>query len=192
MFSLPFSFARARHWSAAQSSLPILAVLIGMLLGSAGTALVDTYWTAPISIRGRRVKPEGRLPQLILSTILLPVGLLWFAWTSSASVPWPVQASSGVLIGAGIVLNPLATTTHFIEMYELHANSALAGCNCCKFVAAAATPLFAVPMFEKLGVQWACSLMAFVCVVFAVFPFLYWRHREMIRNASKWAVESKG
>jgi hypothetical protein len=59
--------------------------------------------------------------------ILLPIGLLRMAWTSPKSVPWAAQVCSGVLVGAGVELNLYATTAYFIDVYQLHSNSAMSG-----------------------------------------------------------------
>jgi hypothetical protein len=46
--------------------------------------------------------PEQRLPPMMIGSVILVVGLFWFAWTSSPSInPWP-QIISGVFIGGGV------------------------------------------------------------------------------------------
>jgi hypothetical protein len=51
----------------------------------------------------------------------------------------------------------------------------------------AAFPLFGVQMYEKLGYQWASSLLAFLMVVMIPFPYLFFRYGKRIRRKSRYA-----
>lgn len=39
-------------------------------------------------------------------------------------------------------------------------------------------------MYNKLGVQWACSLLAFVTLGLALIPFVFIRYGEALRKRS--------
>lgn len=43
-------------------------------------------------------------------------------------------------------------------------------------------------MYNNLGVNWATSLLAFLAVVLAPAPVLFWKYGEKIRSKSKFAV----
>lgn len=45
--------------------------------------------------------PELRLPPAILGGVLVPISLLWFGWTTYASVHWIVPIIGSSLFGAG-------------------------------------------------------------------------------------------
>ena len=51
----------------------------------------------------------------------------------------------------------------------------------------AAFPLFGVQMYEKLGYQWASSLLAFLTVAMLPFPFIFFRYGKRIRQRSRYA-----
>ncbi|KAI9689373.1 MAG: hypothetical protein M1822_010024 [Bathelium mastoideum] len=187
-FSLPWTFTTIRHWSAKSASLSFLAILVGVFLACFGTAYSDTtWWLKRFLARGRQFLPEDRLPQVMISAILMPAGLFWFAWTSSASVPWPAQVVALVLVGIGVVLNMLSTTTYLIDVYQLYSNSAIAAYVCIRSGTAFAFPLFAEQMFERLGAAWAASVLAFICVALAPAPFLFWRFGKKIRGWSRYS-----
>lgn len=187
-FTLPWSFITVRHWSAKSASLSFLAILVGVFIGCSCTAVSDaTWWLKRFLARGRQFLPEDRLPQVMVSAILMPAGLFWFAWTSASSVPWPAQVVALVFVGAGIVLNMLSTTAYLIDVYQLYANSAIAAYVCIRSVTAFAFPLFAEQMFENLGVAWAASLLAFLCVALAPAPFLFWYYGKRIRGWSRYS-----
>lgn len=52
---------------------------------------------------------------------------------------------------------------------------------------AAAFPLFGIQMYETLGYQWASSLLAFLTVAMAPFPYLFFRYGKKLRAKSKFA-----
>lgn len=46
----------------------------------------------------------GSLPTVPqISAVLLPISLLWFAFTSPETVPWPASVVSNVLFGIGLL-----------------------------------------------------------------------------------------
>jgi len=51
-----------------------------------------------------------------------------------------------------------------IDCYDFYANSAIAVNTFLRSIFGAVSPLFAGKMYGKLGVAWATSLLAFVCV----------------------------
>lgn len=51
----------------------------------------------------------------------------------------------------------------------------------------AAFPLFGIQMYEKLGYQWASSVLAFLTVAMAPFPYLFFRYGKKLRAKSKFA-----
>lgn len=51
-----------------------------------------------------RAPPEARLPFACLGAILLPIGIFWFAWTSTPSVHWISPVLAGVPFGCGMLL----------------------------------------------------------------------------------------
>ena len=187
-FSLPWTFTNTRDWSAKSASLSFLAILVGVFISCCCTAYSDTtWWLKRFLARGRQIVPEDRLPQLMISAILMPAGIFWFAWTSSPSVHWPAQVVSLLLVGAGIVLNLFSTTAYFIELYQLYANSATAAYVCIRSLGGFAFPLFAEQMFKNMGVSWAASLLAFLCVALAPAPFLFWFYGKRIRGWSRYS-----
>lgn len=85
---------------------------------------------------------------------ILSVGLLCFAWKSSATAPWRDQALAEVLIGAGMYLVWVTATVYVQDLYLTHANSALAACAFIRYGIGASFPVFSKSMYNQLGIQW--------------------------------------
>ena len=189
-FAYPYCFQFRRGWSLGMASLPFLAMLVGIFLATLGIgAFTNGWWARRFAARGQKLVPEDRIPLMIISALLLPVGLFWFAWTSAPSIQWAAQVISGVLIGAGIMLNLLSSTSYLIDVYLLNANSALAANICVRSATAAAFPLFADYMYQRLGSEWATSLLAFLCLAMAPITWVLWRYGKRIRGFSRYGFD---
>ncbi|CAL3973527.1 unnamed protein product [Diplocarpon coronariae] len=183
----PISFQEERHWSQGVGALPFIGILIGVLLGAITiTVVTKTRFAHKLQKHGR-VIPEERLPPMILGSFLLPIGLFWFAWTSSPNITWVPQAVAGIPIGWGILMIFLQGLNYIIDVYMWHANSAIAANTLLRSVAGAGFPLFATAMYHTLGVAWATSLLGFLCVAMMPAPILFFLYGSRIRKMSKFS-----
>lgn len=143
-----------------------------------------TNFTRAFKKYGRPI-PEERLPPMIVGAIALPVGMFWFAWTSSPHITWVPQVLSSALIGCGCLLTFWQGINYLIDCYGFYSNSAIALNTFIRSIAGGGFPLFAPQMYHKLGVAWATSLLAFLCVAFLPVPVLFYMYGEKIRARSK-------
>lgn len=144
---------RERGFAPIDASLPLIAVVIGIIIGS---VYVSRY---TLTVYGRKfreqgkVVPEDRLPPMIVGAAVLPLGLFWFAGTSSPLItPWP-QIVAGVPIGAGIQIITLQSLAYVLDIYSVDANSAVSGTVIVRSLLGGLFPLVAIPMYSKLGVS---------------------------------------
>jgi DHA1 family multidrug resistance protein-like MFS transporter len=124
---------------------------------------------------------------MIAGSLILPIGLFWFAWTSHPDIHWAPQVVSGIFIGLGIILIFMSGVTYMVDVYLLNANSAIAINTFIRSAVAAGFPMFATYMYTSLGVDWATSLLAFVCIALIPFPLVFWFYGKKIRSLSKFA-----
>lgn len=122
-------------------------------------------------------------------SIMIIVGLFWFAWTSYPSIPWIVPIIASGLFGLGIYTILLATVNFIVDSYQNYSASALASlifvCN----LTGAGFPLFAKQMYTGMGLEWASSLLGFVAILLIPVPFLFFFKGETIRMRSPYARE---
>ena len=185
----PVSFLLDRKWSFGVSSLPFLALMAGFWLACLLTAIFTKRWIMPRIIRRKGLKvPEERLPMVILGAIMLPVALFWFGWSSHPSTNPASQIIAAVFIGCGTLLVFMSTFTYILDTYAAeHVNSAAVAMTLCRSVLAAAFVMFAGPMYEGIGVDWASSLLGFVCLALTPFPVLFYVYGARIRGWSRYA-----
>ena len=78
--------------------------------------------------------PEGRLYFACVESILMPIGLFWFGWTSYPSVPWIVPSLALACATMGIFSIYLATFNYLADTYHRYASSAIAAQSFCMFM----------------------------------------------------------
>lgn len=59
-----------------------------------------------------------------------------------------------------------------------------------RYLLGACFPLWSFQMFEALGVDWAASLLGFVCVALLPIPFALYKFGPVIRAKSNYAPAS--
>ncbi|KAG9577133.1 MFS general substrate transporter, partial [Aureobasidium melanogenum] len=107
--------------------------------------------------------------------------------TSVLQVHWIVPIVFSGIFGLGNIFVFSGVFTFLVECYPLYAASALAANSFARSSFAAAFPLFGVQMYNKLGYQWASSLLAFLALAMAPFPYLFFKYGKRLRKNSKFA-----
>jgi integral membrane sensor domain MASE1 len=86
-----------------------------------------------------------------------------------------------------LVLIFMALLNYLADAYEIFAASALAAASCTRSISGAVLPLAAAPMYARLGVHWATSLLGFAALLMAVIPFGFIRWEDYLREHSKFS-----
>ncbi|MCJ1248048.1 hypothetical protein MMC30_005263 [Trapelia coarctata] len=189
--AFPISFQVQRGWSNGVGALPFLSITIGVIIGVIIISWVTKTRFARKLKKHGKVIPEERLPPMIVGAALLPAGLFWFAWTSSPEITWVPQVLAGIPIGCGILMIFMQGLNYIIDVYLMHANSAIAANTFLRALAGAGFPLFAPPMYANLGVPWATSVLAFLTLAMFPVPVLFFIYGKKIRTLSKFSPTEK-
>ncbi|KEF63114.1 uncharacterized protein A1O9_01090 [Exophiala aquamarina CBS 119918] len=188
--AFPISFQEERGWNPGVGSLPFTAFIVGIIMGTGLIAYsTRTTFTRSFEKHGK-VIPEARLPPMIVGAVVLPIGLFWFAWTSDPRIIWIPQVFATAFLGMGSLVTFWQGTNYIIDCYAFYSNSAIAINTFIRSIAAAGFPLFAKSMYHKLGVAWATSILAFLCVAFLPVPILFYKYGAQIREKSRFNPES--
>ena len=186
----PIAFQEQRGWNDGVGALPFLSITIGVVIGvGIITYTSNTRFKRKMEANGGKPIPEERLIPMIVGAFLLPIGLFWFAWTSSPHISWVPQVLAGIPIGAGVLLIFLQGLSYIIDVYLMYANSALAANTLVRSFAGGGFPLFAAAMYHNLGVDWATSLLAFLTVAFLPVPILFYVYGKKLRALSKFSPD---
>lgn len=93
-----------------------------------------------------------------------------------------------MFFGTGLLLVFSGVFTFLVDGYPLYAASALAANSFVRSSFAAGFPLFSTILYERLGYQWASTLLAFLTVLMAPFPVLFFIYGKRIRGKSRFAA----
>ncbi len=93
---------------------------------------------------------------------------------------------------------PLYGKPHYIPARNVNASiadppigaSAAGAAMLSRYTLSAAFPLFALKMYQALGVGWATSLLAFCTLAMAPIPWLFWKFGEDIRRKSRYETSA--
>ncbi|KAK5133872.1 hypothetical protein LTR08_007203 [Meristemomyces frigidus] len=162
-------FQNNHGFTLSQVGLSFLGIFVGMVLGISSDPLWRRNYARLVRNNGGVSEPEFRLPPTILGAIIVPISLFGFAWTTFPWVHWIVPIVFSGFFGLGNIICFSGIFTFLVECYPLYAASALAANSFARSSFAAAFPLFGVQMFERLGYQWASTLLAFIAL--AMSPF---------------------
>ncbi|KUI71669.1 hypothetical protein VM1G_07090 [Cytospora mali] len=172
------------QWGAAFSGLCIGSIVAAFL-----HPVQERYYLRQVSKNDGKGVPEARMHLARFGTFLLPISLFWFAWTSFSTVHWIVPIIASAFFGAGIYIIILAVLNYVVDSYQTYAASALAGVILVRNLVGAGFPLFGTQMYERLGMEWAGSLLAFLSLPMCVIPFIFFYKGEYLRRRSPWARE---
>lgn len=126
-----------------------------------------------------------RLPLACIGGPLYVVSLFWLGWTASPNIHWAVPMVSGVVFGLAYELIFMAMLNYLSDAYETFAASAQSASSCCRSIFGAVLPLAAKPMFSHVGIDWGCSIIAFISLGVSVIPFAFIYYGKTIRQNSK-------
>lgn len=188
----PIVFQQGRGWSPGVGGLAFIGVAIGMAAANLSMIWINRkYITDSQNSPGHSLQPEIRLIPCFAGSIAIPVGLFWFAWTNSASIPWEVCVAATILFGFGNVSVSIGLTNYLVDIYSIYAASALAATTVLRSLFGAAFPLFTPGMYSGLGIHWASSIPAFLALACAPFPFILSRYGPWIRQRCKFSSDAR-
>jgi len=183
----PVIYEQTYGFGGGEEGLTFLAIGVGACLSCV------IYLTWDVVLRRARVQNKAwiareetrRLPLACLGGPFFILSCFWLGWTARKDIPWIVPVLSGVPFGIGYLLIFMALLNYLVDAYKIFAASAMAATSTARSLSGAALPFAAGPMYRKLGVPWACSLLGFLSCLMAMIPFVFIWKGEQIRARSQ-------
>jgi len=134
----------------------------------------------------------------MIGSVILPISLFWFGWTSRKAVHWIVPIIAGFPFGFSMMLLFCGTSVYLSTTYRQYAASAFAVNSWMRYSFAAAFPLFATQstfpfliwkktnglVINKIGIGFSMTIMGCIAVLLVPIPFLFFRYGDWIRARS--------
>ncbi|KAL8669475.1 MAG: hypothetical protein Q9168_005937 [Polycauliona sp. 1 TL-2023] len=190
--AFPIVYQEQRHWTEGEGGLAFIGVGLGMVFGVV-YAVPENFRYLRVLARAatKTVPPEERLRPAMVGTPWIPIALFWFAWTNYSNLPPYASIAAGIPFGFGMVIVYLSITNYLVNSYTIFSASALAANGILRSLFGFAFPLFAAPMYHRLGIHWASCIPAVLALVCVPFPFVLFNYGAAIRKKCKYAGEAE-
>lgn len=143
---------------------------------------IDTVYNR-LAARNKGIAlPEYRLPLTNIGSVLVPISLLWFAWTVYFRLHWFIPISALYFYGIGQVMVINTVQNYFIDSFSKYAASAIAAGSVLRSVLGGLTPLVAAKMFQDIGYGWGTSVFALLALLMAPSPVILYFYGERLRR----------
>lgn len=194
IIALPWVYSTTYAFGPTATNLSYLGLILGTILVPIPLILTDHHIYQPRlrafasrSPPGAQYPPEHRLHAALPASLLLPASLFAFAWTARPQIHWlcPIAFQTLTMLANLMVYAP--ANLYMIDSYgPLYGASAAGAAMLARYAFSAAFPLFAMQLYEALGVGWATSVLGFCAVGLAPVPWLFWRFGERVRKSSRY------
>lgn len=116
--AIPIVFQGSRGWSPGNAGLPFVGVAIGVCLATVITGIDNKRYTQickASATAGKPVEPEARLSTAMGGSVVLPIALFLFAWTTYPAVHWIAPVIGATLFACGLVLVFISQICYLID-----------------------------------------------------------------------------
>ncbi|KAF7965778.1 hypothetical protein HWV62_41808 [Athelia sp. TMB] len=165
--AFPLIFEKKHGFSTGETGMSFLGIGLGMVIA----VCTEPFWN--ILFAREEIKYKGNPP---------PEIRLFMGQVGGVLVPI-------VPFGSGILFVFTSTFTYQVTAYRPIAASAMSSNSALRFTFAAAFPLFAGAMYNKLGTVAATGLLAGITALMAPLPFVLYRIGPKLRQSSRFAVK---
>jgi DHA1 family multidrug resistance protein-like MFS transporter len=104
--SIEVAFTISRGWEGTATTLPLIALFIGLLIGSGCNAWGGggLRYARLVQKNDNKPLPEQRFPPMMMFGWLMPAGIFIFAWTSERDIHWIVPMIAIAVMGVGFIV----------------------------------------------------------------------------------------
>jgi multidrug resistance protein len=185
--AFPIIYQVGKGFSASTTGLMFIPIAVGVVASAFCSPWVNKHYLKLSAKYNGHPPPEVRLIPMMFSCWAIPLGLFIFAWTSYPHLSAWGPMMGGFPVGFGFIFLYNSANNYLVDSYQHQAASALAAKTFLRSFWGAAVVLFTAQMYDRLGYQWASTLLAFIALACCAIPFLFWRFGAGIRARSKYA-----
>lgn len=168
-------------WSTGASGLPYLGLGIGLFLGlGIYTVTADRFYRS-LAVNNNPA-PEARLAPITLGSPLTAVGLVVYGWAFEKQLHWIVPIIGCIIFCQGVVFFIMPVTTYLIDVFQAKAAGPVGAASVMRCLVGGLLPLCAEKLYANLGYGWGNTTLACIALVFAPFPYLFYRNGERLRD----------
>lgn len=180
--SVSVEFQKVHHFTHVTGYLPLFALLCGFVIGGMLNVLQSKRYAKLFVKLGRKPDPEERLFCMRYGGWFVPCGMFLYGWTMKKWIHWFVPCVGLGFVGAGMAIVFQGCLIYLVDVYTKYAASAIAANTIVRSIFGGVFPLFAIQMFNGMGVHWAASLLGFVGLALCPAPWLFYYFGTKVRK----------
>jgi len=166
------------------SGLSFLGIGIGMGIATYICSKTLDWQTKRMKKRHNgEVKPEWRLPLMLLGGTSASVGFFIYGWTAQAHVHWIVPIIGTAFIGFSFSVTAIPVVTYLVDAFGHYRASAIAALMIFRQAVTIVLPLAGPPLYQNLGLGWGNSVLGFIALLTVPVPFSFLRYGERMRKS---------
>lgn len=190
--AFPIVFLQVHHFTLVEMGTAYLSIIIGVLVGITFYLIYCYKCFTKKLLAEEKVDPEVFLPPAILASILMPISLFIFGWTTAKDIHWIGPLIGAAIFGASGILN-FQTLLNYLGMsFPRYVASVFASNNLFRSVIAGVFPLFARSLYlnlstERFPVAWGSSILGFISTLMCSIPILFYLNGPRLRARSRFS-----
>lgn len=198
VISVPWIFETYYDFNETSTSLTYLGITLGTAIACVPFLAIDFFFYQKRLSQRREahgenglLPPEYRLASALLGSFLIPTSLLIAGWTAEYSVHWFVPVFFQGMVMTASLLVYAGANLFMLDAYgPLYGASASGAMMMTRYLLSFAFPMFALQLFQQLGVGWATSILAGCTIVMAPIPWCFWVFGERLRRRSRYETSA--
>ena len=158
-------FETVYNFTQGEAGLAYVGLSLGMITGVLLCAVTSDWWLKrQAAAHSGQMKPEYRLPPMVLGGTLIPAGLLLYSWTAQYLVFFIVHMLGTATLRFGFFVTTIPLNAYLVDAYKLHAASAIAVTTVMRCIVGAVIPLAGPPLHQALRYGWGNGVFSACCV----------------------------
>lgn len=188
--AIPLIFTDNYKFSLGVGELPYISVFIGVLIGGGILTLADVRYRK-LAMGGKSL-PRERLPAMMVGGFCISIGMFWLTWSGDypLHVHWIVPTIGGAFVGAGFLTVFQPCINYIVDSYLAFAASGVTAITILRSIFGGVFPLFSYPMFTKMLIKYAGTLIGCVSVLLIPVPFIFYHFDAKLRKKSHFILLS--
>ncbi|KIM77118.1 hypothetical protein PILCRDRAFT_825659 [Piloderma croceum F 1598] len=180
--TFPRLFKAVYDFGAGTGGLCYLGPGVGFISGTiVGAKAGNMVYLNLADKNGGKGKPEYRIPALVIASIFVPIGLLWYGWSAHARLHWIMPIIGTGIFGFGLTGAFISIDLYLVDSFQ-YAASALGAAAVFRSLFGFVFPLFSGQMFTTLGIGPGNTLLAGLAIILGIpFPIFLWLRGEKMR-----------
>lgn len=190
--AFPIVFIEIHHFTLIELGVSYVSIMIGILIGASFyIPIIYNKFTKKL-LNGEQVEPEVFIPMAIVGSILMPVGIIIFGWTSSPDLHWIGPLFGGAIFASGAFIVFQTLFNYLSTSFWKYLASVFAGNDLFRSIMAGAFPLFGRALFKNLltdryPVAWGSMILAFLSMAMIAIPVTFYLNGPKLRARSKYS-----